>query len=76
LNPFTDEDLKRLTEWINGVPARALTLPNAELIKALLARLEAAEKVCSQIDKYTDTLDIYVPIRESYQEWEKAAGRA
>ena len=84
--PFTDEDLKRLKEWIDRIPERALTMPKAELIKALLARLEAAEWVCKRADALGECIaefpkDMYAwgehfqALDDSVKSWLRAAGK-
>ena len=70
---FTDNDVKILKAWTGNVDALAFdALPQGKL-KALLSRLEAAERVCEHIE-------FYWPKGEANLErdlllWRKAAGK-
>ena len=66
---FTDDDLKRLKESLSG------ELPNLsywaksdlEVLKTLLARLEAAERALINSE--------YQEANEYFEQWRKAAGK-
>lgn len=68
MTAFTDDDVKRLKESENALQ-RSLGIP------ALLARLEAAEKVCHYVRLWlihqNPNTDIELPLTE----WLRAAGK-
>lgn len=67
---FSDNDLKRLKEHLAGV-AQVGTYPMEKLID-LLARLEAAEKLCNYLDGFDDVNN---PIVSEYlKAWRKSKG--
>jgi hypothetical protein len=71
VNTFTDEDLKRFKACMIEMEKEKFTFFDFD-IPALLARLEAAEKVCTScememMEKYYDG--------ESLKAWRKAAGK-
>lgn len=73
---FTDDDLKRLKGRCNS--ARALdsevdTVLIVE-IEALIARLEAAEKVINVLED-TDDLTDWSELNPAMEDWRKVAGR-
>ena len=63
---FTDDDLKRLKEDVNE-EGSSYRIPTEDLF-ALLARLEAAERVILETDERHLPLD-------AWQAWRKAAGK-
>jgi hypothetical protein len=67
---FTDEDLKRNKEiaerWIKQETLGLISFKPSEML-ALLARMEAAEKVCEQM---WSTFDL-----RYLEDWRKAAGK-
>jgi hypothetical protein len=65
---FTDDDLKRLKERLENQNEPIFTHFNRIDIKALLARLEAAER-CMSVG------DDYVQWNAAYEAWCKAAGK-
>lgn len=65
---FTDDDLKRLRDRTLPYESLALIGVKSDLLNALLARLEAAEKVCEEIERK--------PICHGLIEaWRKACGK-
>lgn len=70
---FSDDDLKRLKEIINE---HGLITHNmgANVYKALLARLEAAEEVCERA-KTHGCEDPECVLDLSLEDWRKAAGK-
>jgi hypothetical protein len=72
---FTDDDLKRLKEMCDSMDGKFESWNFVEKdgasIKALLARLEAAEKVCYYVENATD--DELIP--DAIEAWRKAAGK-
>lgn len=48
-NVFSDDDLKRFTDFVIDKADDVGALSNVKELKALIARLEAAEKVCNSI---------------------------
>lgn len=67
---FTDDDLKRLKNYYED-PKRGDTPLKW---KALLARLETAEKVCSMVDT-VGALDHYEVVLKAWAAWREAAGK-
>ncbi len=69
LNPFTDSDLKRLKEYIDDGKQTVWYAPaDPESLKALIARLEAAE----------DCAEVFVsqwPEDVGGKDWRKKAGK-
>lgn len=74
---FSDADLKRLKEVIQARHRYMLKDLSFDTWGALLARLEAAEKVAQYMGT-TDSLNRapFTPAGELYKAWRKAAGRA
>ena len=66
---FTDDDLKRLKERADFHRFDTNGLMSREIFDALLARLEAAEKVIKKYHTWEDWDD------SAYKAWRKAAGR-
>jgi hypothetical protein len=66
-NKFTDDDLKRLKDVIDGHDLYS-DLVRDEDIEALLTRLEAAEALIKSADK-----GVFATYR--YEAWVKAAGK-
>lgn len=70
---FNDDDLKRLKEYIANESGDNFSLPAIAFdvgdAKALLARLEAAERVIATEPNWIG------PGRMAYQAWLKSAGR-
>jgi len=69
---FTDDDLKRLKEISAISPGDWNTTEAFGLLPALLARLEAAERVCGYVYGFPDYRDLTE--RQLLFEWRKAAG--
>lgn len=67
---FTDEDLKRLKGNSLDRHSLATFKPNWNEIEALLARLDAAEKVCSIVNG-----EAWTNVTEELKAWKKSAGR-
>lgn len=65
---FADDDLKRFKEWMEGAK---MPLHRRATFRYLLARLEAAEKVCKKAPLVRDTVDL----QDDLVEWRKAAER-
>ena len=74
---FTDDDLKRLEKRLYGFSSGAIDMcwPRSDM-KALLARLEAAEKVCTASEKRFKvwTGETYVALDDALINWRKACG--
>lgn len=71
---FSDEDVKRLREWSENKWAMTRGGLHQDQAKALLARLEAAEKIVAEInflngDKRCFAWDMLL------EDWRKAAGK-
>lgn len=71
---FTDEDLKRLKDLMMGFPNSAVSSLDVGEIRALLARLEAAEKVC-EAAQYMKRLIYSARFNADMEAWRKAAGK-
>jgi hypothetical protein len=74
---FTDDDLKRLKEFKDkhqyfNFPTAWDANEQYDLINALLARLEAAEKVLIHVEKYFNPSDYG---NRLLNKWRKAAGK-
>ncbi len=71
---FTDEDLKRLREELprGEMPDDE---EGADLLFALIERLEAAEEVVRLLMKYSNDTEVVIPIREAVKAWRTAAGK-
>ena len=77
---FTDDDLERLKEALNGNPERVKDFEPGWCL-AIIARLEAAECVIGSLCKVVD-LQLenewrkhISEITENYYKWRKAAGK-
>lgn len=68
----TDDDLNQLKKWIDRVPERALTMPRADLIKALITRLEAAEATMKSGFPCSGSCGLDGQL---WQRWREAAGQ-
>lgn len=66
---FTDEDLKRLKEIVSKTGYERVTFFDFDL-KALLARLEAAEIIMETIVKLSGSDNL-----SAYQAWRKTCGK-
>lgn len=72
---FTDDDLKRLKNRnIYRCPCGNILCPEPFDIKALLARLEAAEKVCEEHLIFRKQIN-YSVMGGTLEAWRKAAGK-
>lgn len=77
---FTDDDLKRLKDTATRCEESASSLPLDEMIadvsplelKALIARLEAAERLIECVTCGRDVRGIWETF---YEKWRKAAGK-
>lgn len=70
---FTDEDLKRLKEYslkLEALPVHSSATIDHHKLKALLARLEAAERVLNT--SWADNMEEYL---KATKDWRKAAGK-
>jgi len=79
MTPFTDDDLAGLKAAFADDIAEGLTYANARdarLLEALVARLEAAEKIAelSVVDEHVDC-DSKCGAKELIDAWRKAAGK-
>lgn len=82
--PFTDDDKKRCAairkvELPCSLCGQNLHLPPdiGPLIKALLARLEAAENVCIASENRLEvwTRETFIALQDTLRAWRKAAGK-
>lgn len=74
---ITDEELKEIKEsQIDPRIAECYlnTWINTRHLKAIVERLEAAERVCNGIIKYTNIQREIVPIAEDIKAWRKSKG--
>lgn len=69
---FGDEDLKRLKEWIKNP---IFNYGSPEKIEALLARLEAAEWVVSEVERAQRHGNVSDDFIECVKAWRKSVGR-
>jgi hypothetical protein len=73
---FTDDDIERLK--FSGTTFYIQTV-NSKVLDALLARLEAAEKVCEMTYKnlgmYSETKELPREIVESIEAWRTVCGK-
>jgi hypothetical protein len=79
---FTDDDLKRLKEWVDDAILNNYYIEGKpELFKDLLARLEAAERVCEASEKVVRPKErignapLEQAIYDALEAWRKAAGK-
>jgi hypothetical protein len=73
--PFTDEDLKRLKMRKEDPLIKDHTVLKLNELDALLARLEAAEKVCGIGTLHECLTDHDCWTCKALAEWRKAAGK-
>lgn len=76
-NVFTDEDMKRLKEESEVHKRIVITCQSGPPLRldALLARLDAAESVCQQVEIYiTDKTPLMYRMKELLRKWRKAKG--
>lgn len=71
----TDDDLKRFERWLKE-PVRPVDWStfDSEKCLALLARFEAAERVCKSVWRIRPTLIPY-ELEKDLQDWRTAAGK-
>ena len=73
---FTDEDLKRLKDHTEEcIGSEITTAVPAKRMKALLARLKAAEKCCQWMAERDHIISAFRSAWEPLDEWRKAAGK-
>jgi len=71
---FTDDDLKRLKEGLNGKPESVIDFESGWLT-ALLHRLECAERLIWSLDPHEGVIDKDF-VRESRRAWLRSKGGA
>lgn len=78
---FTDDDLKRLKKSIDNRYSPQVSKPTWDEIEAILARLEAAEKVCIEAAKVDLTFFMRMPhpffkdrINKAVEAWRASKG--
>lgn len=81
MSGFTDDDLKRLKEWMKNpkmTDGSIIGMETMQKIAALLSRLEAAEKVCDMTYKnlgmYSSIEGLPREIVKSMEAWRKSKG--
>jgi len=74
---FTDDDLKRLKEKLLSTHHGDSFHIDRHYCEALLARLEAAEKVIESLSESEDLADLrwFAPTHKFYCAWKKVAGK-
>jgi len=73
---FTDDDLRQLKEHLAGDCYRSDEWESARnLMPSLIARLEAAEKVCEWESKYEIPDNTDIELSNLLANWRKAAGK-
>lgn len=69
MTSFTDEDLKRLKEYVETPMDYPVVNINQAKMRALIARLEMAERVCERAER-TDILPV------DLKAWRAASGKS
>lgn len=72
---FTDEDLKRFKQRIAGFDTRLHSFFNHELLRSLISRLEAAEKVCIGVQKVCEAHSLKGQAVIDLKAWREACGK-
>lgn len=72
---FTDNDLITLKSRVETPDTRIGSIMNHVKIRKLIQRLEAAEKVCSELQNVRSTVKMIEVLRPLYEAWREAAGK-
>lgn len=76
MTPFTDDDLRRFKEEADAiVEDRARPWIEASKLKALIARLEAAERMSEALWEGDISDEVLERANEAFRVWRKAAGK-